>query len=77
MSLIGPDDILKVIDQGNDDSVNAVSIKRLISATTGVKTTTDAAEADIINPATGCRKNRCGKTRSWCCRSPRRSLCAA
>ena len=48
MSLIGPDDILKVIDQGNDDSVNAVSIKRLISATTGVKTTTDAAEADII-----------------------------
>ena len=23
MSLIGPDDILKVIDQGNDDSVNA------------------------------------------------------
>ena len=27
MSLIGPDDTLKVIDQGNDDSVNAVSIK--------------------------------------------------
>ncbi|MFQ7748146.1 MAG: alpha-D-ribose 1-methylphosphonate 5-phosphate C-P-lyase PhnJ [Eubacteriales bacterium] len=41
--LIGPDDILKVIDQGNDDSVNAEH-QRLISATTGVKTTTDAAE---------------------------------
>jgi alpha-D-ribose 1-methylphosphonate 5-phosphate C-P lyase len=48
MSLIGPNDTLKVIDQGNDDSVNAVSIKRLIGATTGVKTTTDSAEANII-----------------------------
>lgn len=48
MSLIGPDDMLKVIDQGNDDSVNAVSIKRLIGATTGVKTTADSAEANII-----------------------------
>ena len=48
MSLIGPDDTLKVIDQGNDDSVNAVSIKRLIGATTGVKTTADSAEANII-----------------------------
>ena len=35
MSLIGPEDTLKVIDQGNDDSVNAVSIKRLICDTTG------------------------------------------
>ena len=48
MSLIGPGDTLKVIDQGNDDSVNAVSIKRLIQSTTGVKTTTDTAEADLI-----------------------------
>lgn len=48
MSLIGPKDTLKVIDQGNDDSVNAVSIKKLIGATTGVEITTDTAEADII-----------------------------
>lgn len=48
MSLIGPDDTLKVIDQGNDDSVNAVSIKRLMCDTTGVETTTDTAQADII-----------------------------
>ena len=48
MSLIGPNDTLKVIDQGNDDSVNAVSIKRLICSTTGVETTTDTAEANII-----------------------------
>ncbi len=48
MSLIGPEDTLKVIDQGNDDSVNAVSIKRLICHTTGVETTTDTQKADII-----------------------------
>ena len=46
MSLIGPDDTLKVIDQGNDDSVNAVSIKRLICDTTGVETTTSREEVD-------------------------------
>ena len=49
MSLIGPHDKLEVIDQGNDDSVlNAASIKNLICRTTGVETTTDTAEADII-----------------------------
>nr|WP_310605038.1 alpha-D-ribose 1-methylphosphonate 5-phosphate C-P-lyase PhnJ [Anaerosporobacter sp.] len=48
MSLIGPKDTLKVIDQGNDDSVNAVSIKKLICATTGVEITTDTEKADII-----------------------------
>jgi alpha-D-ribose 1-methylphosphonate 5-phosphate C-P lyase len=48
MSLIGPEDVLKVIDQGNDDSVNAVSIKRLIVDTTGVTTTTDSEAANLI-----------------------------
>lgn len=48
MSLIGPDDVLKVIDQGNDDSVNAVSIKKLIGDTTGVEITTDTEEATLI-----------------------------
>ena len=48
MSLIGPDDVLKVIDQGNDDSVNAVSIKKLIGDTTGVEITTDTAQATLI-----------------------------
>ena len=48
MSLIGPGDTLKVIDQGSDDSVNAVSIKNLICETTGVLTTTDTEKADLI-----------------------------
>lgn len=48
LSLIGRNDCLKVIDQGNDDSVNAVSIRRLVEATSGIKTTTDSEEATII-----------------------------
>jgi alpha-D-ribose 1-methylphosphonate 5-phosphate C-P lyase len=48
LSIIGPDDILKVIDQGSDDSVNAVSIKKLVNACTGVKVTDDTTEATLI-----------------------------
>jgi alpha-D-ribose 1-methylphosphonate 5-phosphate C-P lyase len=48
LSLIGKDDVLKVIDQGADESVNAVSIKRLVKGTTGVRVTEDAREATII-----------------------------
>lgn len=48
MSIIGPEDILKVIDQGCDGSVNAVNIRSLIVKTTGVKTTLDTTEASII-----------------------------
>lgn len=48
LSLIGTDDTVKVIDQGNDDSVNAVSIRRLIRETSGIPTTEDTAEATVI-----------------------------
>lgn len=49
LSLIGPGDIVKVIDQGADDSVNAVNIRRLIERTApDVATTTSTAEATII-----------------------------
>lgn len=48
MSIIGPNDILKVIDQGCDGSVNAVNIRRLILKTTGVATTLDTSLASII-----------------------------
>jgi alpha-D-ribose 1-methylphosphonate 5-phosphate C-P lyase len=47
-ALIGPDDVLKVIDQGSDDTTNAVSIKSFFARTTGVSTTESTAEADII-----------------------------
>ncbi|MBU2512781.1 alpha-D-ribose 1-methylphosphonate 5-phosphate C-P-lyase PhnJ [bacterium] len=48
LSLIGPDEILKVIDQGSDDSVNAVNIKAFISQVTGVRLTTKVQEATLI-----------------------------
>ncbi len=48
LAVIGANDILKVIDQGSDDSVNAVNIKKFINRVTGVKTTTDTKEATII-----------------------------
>jgi len=37
MSIIGPEDILKVIDQGCDGGVNAVNIRDFLVTTTGVK----------------------------------------
>ena len=47
-SIIGPDDVLKVIDQGSDDTVNAVNIRRFFQRTTGVAVTTDTVSASII-----------------------------
>ncbi len=48
LSIIGEADILKVIDQGNDDSVNAVNIKKFVSSCTGVEMTADSEAATII-----------------------------
>lgn len=47
-SVIGPDDKLKVIDQGSDDTVNAVNIRRFFERTAGVATTTRTSEATLI-----------------------------
>ncbi|QYK40622.1 MAG: alpha-D-ribose 1-methylphosphonate 5-phosphate C-P-lyase PhnJ [Paracoccaceae bacterium] len=41
-------DVLKVIDQGADDTTNAVSIRRFFQRTAGVATTERTAEATII-----------------------------
>ncbi len=47
-AVIGPDDVLKVIDQGADDTTNAVSIRRFFRRMAGVATTEHTAEATII-----------------------------
>ena len=47
-AIIGPEDILKVIDQGSDDTTNAVSIRSFFAKTAGVSTTTKTREASII-----------------------------
>jgi alpha-D-ribose 1-methylphosphonate 5-phosphate C-P lyase len=48
LSIIGREDTLKVIDQGSDDSVNAVSIRSFVTACTGIETTTDSEKATVI-----------------------------
>ncbi len=48
LSIIGPDDVVKVIDQGDDDSVNAVNLKRLIQKTASVEITEDTGKASLI-----------------------------
>lgn len=46
--VLGKDDTLKVIDQGADDTTNAVSIRRFFARTTGVKTTERTEDATLI-----------------------------
>lgn len=48
MAIITGDDILKVIDQGDDESVNAVNLRRLLQHTTGIQTTVNTKAASII-----------------------------
>lgn len=47
-SIIGQDDTLKVIDQGADDTTNAVSIRKFFAATAQAATTERGEEASII-----------------------------
>jgi len=47
-AVLGPDDVLKVIDQGADDTTNAVAIRGFFEKTAGVRTTTRTAEATVI-----------------------------
>jgi alpha-D-ribose 1-methylphosphonate 5-phosphate C-P lyase len=47
-AIIGRDDTLKVIDQGADDTTNAVSIRRFFAKVADVATTTGTEEATII-----------------------------
>lgn len=47
-SVLTPGDTLKVIDQGSDDTTNAVSIRRFFEKTAGVATTEATAAATVI-----------------------------
>jgi alpha-D-ribose 1-methylphosphonate 5-phosphate C-P lyase len=62
-SIIGRSDTLKVIDQGADDTTNAVSIRQFFERTTGVATTERTAAASVIQtrhriPETPLRENQ-------------------
>ncbi len=47
-AVIGRNDVLKVIDQGSDDTTNAVNIRRFFRRTTGVATTEKTVDATLI-----------------------------
>ena len=47
-AILGRDDVLKVIDQGADDTTNAVSIRSFFAKTANVTVTTATEEATII-----------------------------
>lgn len=47
LATVVPEDTVKVIDQGRDDSMNAIALRDLIARTAGVSTTTDARAASL------------------------------
>lgn len=47
-AIIGPNDVYKCIDQGADDTTNAVSIRRFFATVADVATTETTADATII-----------------------------
>ncbi|MBC8171115.1 MAG: alpha-D-ribose 1-methylphosphonate 5-phosphate C-P-lyase PhnJ [Anaerolineae bacterium] len=48
LSLVGPESVVKVIDQGADDSVNAANLRRFITRMSGALTTTDTLQSTLL-----------------------------
>ncbi len=48
LALVGPESVVKVIDQGADDSVNAANLRRFIMRMSGCATTTDTLQATLL-----------------------------
>jgi alpha-D-ribose 1-methylphosphonate 5-phosphate C-P lyase len=57
-AMLTPDDVLKVIDQGADDTTNAVSIRKFFAKTAGVATTDATARRPSSRPATASPRRR-------------------
>ena len=48
LAVIGEEDTVKVIDQGDDGGVNATNLRRMIAASTGCAETADTREATVV-----------------------------
>ena len=48
LAIVGKNDCVKIIDQGDDEGVNAVNLRRLVTSSTGIDETTEVAEATIV-----------------------------
>ena len=53
LAIGGPDDAVKVIDQGDEEGVNAVNLRRLIAGTLRCRTTADTLDASIVQSRHG------------------------
>ena len=77
-SVLGADDVLKVIDQGADDTTNAVSIRRFFARTAGVRDHDAHRRGDgDPDPPPHSGEARCARTRSSSIRCRSRSRCFA
>jgi alpha-D-ribose 1-methylphosphonate 5-phosphate C-P lyase len=74
-AILGPDDVLKVTDQGSDDTTNAVSIRKFFAKTAGVRTTTRTTEATVVQ--TRHRIPETANDKSWSIRFRFRSRCGS
>lgn len=64
LSLVGPEDTVKVIDQGADDSVNAANLRRFITRMSGAETTTNTRKATIIQSRHRIPEERLGENQA-------------
>jgi alpha-D-ribose 1-methylphosphonate 5-phosphate C-P lyase len=64
LSLAGPESVIKVIDQGADDSVNAANLRRFIAQMTGAATTTDTLSASLIQSRHRIPEERLGEAQA-------------
>lgn len=48
LAVVGTDDTVKVIDQGDDAGVNATNLRRMIAGTTGCAESVDSREATVV-----------------------------
>ena len=74
-AILGADDVLKVIDQGADDTTTAVSIRRFFARTAGIATTEATPDATVIQTRHRIPETHCRPGRSWSTRCRSRSRC--
>lgn len=61
LTLVSPDSVVKVIDQGDDDGVNAANLRRFVTRVSGARTTTDTLEATLIQSRHRVPEERLGR----------------
>ncbi len=76
-AILGPEDVLKVIDQGSDDTTNAISIRKFFAKTAGVATTTATQDATVIQTRHRIPETSLHEIRCWSIRCRSRNRCAS